>query len=294
MSMHTNTATDIPSADVEFYQRNGWYISDYIIDQDSIDRCIEAAENIYRGQYDHIQPWSRSPHIQNFATPHTDRSRLRVDQYPSFHSDAIRTIVHSWPVAALAANLLKTTQIRYYKDILIGTPALDIGSQSAIGWHTDISYWPTCIPERMITVYVPLQDRDRHNGTLVMINGSNHWPGQSFNLTVSFDELDKIKRKYEQQGYSVQLCDLPHKKGQVSFHSSSVIHATHPNTSEQFQYTIVYGLQARENRFVPSPLKRLNKSMVINLNDEIGPRLADGTPDITNDDFYPVLFSGDP
>lgn len=273
---------------VELYARTGWYVSDYVIDGESVDRCVAAAERIYRCEYDRTQPWSSSPHIGNFNQEYADRTRLRVDQFPSFHSDAIKRVVHSLEIAALAAQLLQTDEVRYYKDILIGTPTR--GGQSAIGWHTDISYWPTCVAERMITVYVPLQDRDERNGTLLMIEGSQRWASRSFNITADFDQLDRLKKRYEAQGHRVELHALPHRKGQVSFHSSLVVHATYPNTTDEFQHSIVFGLQARNNRFVPSPMKRLDPSVVVNLNDEIGPRLPDGTPDIKNDDFYPILY----
>jgi hypothetical protein len=279
----------ISADDVAFFDRTGWFISDLILDHEVMNRAVEAAERIYEGQYDRVQPWSDSPHIQNFRTKY-DRAELRVDQFPSFHSDPIRAIVHSPEVAAIAAALLKTAEVRYYKDILIGAPTSTETSESSIAWHTDESYWRTCVPEHMITVYVPLQDRDERTGTLLMITGSNHWSSRSFNLTAGFNELDKIRRKYEKEGRTMELQALPHRKGQVSFHCSSVIHATYPNVSDIFQHSVVFGLQAKENRFIPSPLKRLNRSLVVSLNDEIGPKLPDGTPDLKNDDFYPVLY----
>lgn len=278
----------IPPEGIEFYERTGWYISDYVLDPALIDACVDAAERIYRCQYDRTQPWSDSPLFSTFNQAYVDRVHLRVDQFPSFHNDIIKRVVHSPEIAALAAQLLATDEVRYYKDILIGAPTR--GTESSIGWHTDTSYWPTCVPERMITVYVPLQERDQHNGTLLMMSGSHRWVNRAFNITARFDELDRLKRKYEAEGQHVDLCPLPHKKGQVSFHSSLVVHATFPNATEVFQHSVVFGLQARNNRFVPSPLKRINPAAVINLNDEVGPTLPDGTPDLKNDTFYPVLY----
>jgi hypothetical protein len=275
---------------VEFYEKNGWYISDFVFDSALMDACVESAERIYRGEYDHVQPWSDSPLFPNFRKPYTERTELRVDQFPSFHSDFIRQVTHSPEVAAIAANLLRTDEIRYYKDILIGTPTQEYVDKSAIGWHIDSSYWPTCLPEKMLTVYVPLQDRTEKNGTLVMINGSHKWVNKSFNITAEFGDFEKIRRKYENQGYRIEMEPMPHKRGQVSFHSSLVIHATYPNVTNEFQHTIVSGLQANENRFVPSPMKRLNKSLVVNINDEISPLLHDGSPDIRNSSFYPLLY----
>ncbi|MCC6559510.1 MAG: phytanoyl-CoA dioxygenase family protein [Polyangiaceae bacterium] len=277
----------ISSEDIEFYHRTGWLVSDHVIDGDLVDLCVQAAERIYRCEHDRVQPWSASPHIKNFNEPYADRTRLRVDQFPSFHSDAIRRLVCSPEIGAIAAALLGTDEVRYYKDILIGAPT---GRHSSIGWHTDISYWPTCVPERMITVYVPLEDRDERSGTLLMINGSQRWVKRSFNITADLGELDKIRKKYEAEGRFVELHALPHRRGQVSFHSSLVVHATYPNMTDVLQHSVVIGLQAGDNRFVPSPLKRLDRDMVVNLNDEVGPKLPDGTPDIKNDDFYPVVY----
>lgn len=288
--MLTLPSAAIPASAVEFYDKTGWYISDLFLDDATIEDSILAAEGIYHGSYDHVQEWSDSPLFPNFRKPYTGRNELRVDQFPSFHSDAIRKITHSPQIAAIAAQLMKTEEVRYYKDILIGTPANEFIDHSAIGWHTDNSYWPTCFAEKLITVYVPLQDRDERNGTLVMVSGSHRWVNQSFNLTADFHDFEKIRKKYHNEGYDVELHPLPHKRGQVSFHSSLVIHATYPNTTDEFQYTVVFGLQAKENRFVPSPLKRFNKSLVVNVNDEIGPKLPDGTPDLTNEDFYPLLY----
>jgi hypothetical protein len=285
------TATSSPQTAVDFYDKTGWYISDLFIDDETIEECILAAEGIYHGRYDRVQPWSDSPLIPNFRKPYTERSELRVDQFPCFHSDAIKKITHSPQVAALAADLMKTDEVRYYKDILIGTPTEEYVEQSAIGWHIDSSYWPTCNAEKIITVYVPLQDRDEKNGTLVMVSGSHRWVNKSFNLTADFKDFEKIRRKYDKEGYDIELHPLIHKRGQVSFHSSLVIHATYPNVTPEFQYTVVFGLQAKENSFTPSPLKRFNKSLVVNLNDEIGPTLPDGTPDLADNEFYPLLYS---
>jgi hypothetical protein len=281
----------LPPEAIEWYDRTGWYISDLVLEESLLDECIDAAERIYQGEYDQVQPWSTSPLLPNFGRPYAERNQLRVDHFPSFHSDIIRKVTHSPAIAAQAAQLLKTDEVRYYKDILIGTPTEEYIEGSAIGWHLDKSYWPTCVPEQMITVYVPLQDRDETNGTLVMVSGSHKWVNQSFNLTADYHDFEKIREKYRRLGYEVQQHPLRHVRGQVSFHSSLVIHATYPNTTAEFQHTIVFGLQGKSNRFIPSPLRRFNKGMVVNVNDEIGPRLSDGTPDIRDNDFYPVLFT---
>lgn len=273
-----------------FYEKNGWYISDFIFDSDLMDECVEAAEKIYRGEYDQVQSWSDSPLFPNFRKPYTERTELRVDQFPCFHNNTIRKVTHSKEIAALAALLMRTEEIRYYKDILIGTPTEEYVEHSAIGWHIDSSYWPTCVPEKIVTVYVPLQDRNERNGTLVMISGSHRWVNKTFNITADFHDFEKIRNKYENLGYDIEMQPLIHKRGQVSFHSSLVIHATYPNVTDEFQHTIVYGLQAKENRFVPSPMKRFDKSLVVNLNDEIGPLLPDGKPDLQNNSFYSLLF----
>lgn len=278
----------LSNKDVEFYARTGWYLSDHVVEEALIDRCVASAERIYRCQYDRTQPWSASRHINTFNRPYTDRTQMRVDQFPSFHDDAIREVVRSPEIAEIAAQLLRTDEVRSYKDILIGTPAKD--GDSAIGWHTDASYWPTCAAERMITIYVPLQERDRHNGTLLMVNGSHQWVNRSFNISARFEEFEKLRSRYQAQGHPVELCPMPHRKGQVSFHSSLVVHATYPNVTDEFQHSVVFGLQARDNRYIPSPLKRLDPTLVVSLNDEIGPKLPDGTPDLKDDDFYPVLY----
>jgi hypothetical protein len=278
----------LPPGAVEFYDQTGWYVSDYTIPESELDACIAAAERIYRGEFDATHPWSFDPILGDTVRPYVDRSRLRVDQFPSFHSEVIRRVVHSPAIAAMCAQLLHTSEVRYYKDILIGVP--NEAKESSIGWHVDVSYWPTCVPERMITIYVPLQDRVESNGTLLMISGSHRWGLRNFNLTIRFDQVERLKARLESDGREVQLQPLPHRRGQVSFHSSLVVHATYPNVTPQFQHSVVFGLQAADNRFVPSPLKRFNCKAVINLNDEIGPKLADGVPDIKNDSFYPVLY----
>jgi len=289
-NIHDTIMPKLTKEDVDFYDRTGWFISDLIIEDDVLDACIRAAEGMYEGKYETEMEWSQHPGV-NFGKPYTDRTQLRVDQFPSFHLSAVKKITHSPEIAAIAGQLLKADSMRYYKDIFIGTPRQAPQANSAIGWHTDISYWPTCIPERMITVYVPLQERNKDNGTLIMVNGSHKWVNRSFNITAEFDDFEKIKNKYEKKGFKIETRDLPHRRGQVSFHSSLVIHATFPNVTDEFQHTVVFGLQANDNRFIPSPMKRFNKNLVVNINDEISPVLPNGIPDIRNQDFYPILWS---
>jgi phytanoyl-CoA dioxygenase PhyH len=278
----------LSSEAIRFYEQAGWYISDYCLSDREIEECIAGAERLYRGEFDARYPWSSATMLGDTVRPYSDRSRSRVDQFASFHSDAIRRVVHSPVIAWMGAQLLRSPEVRYYKDILISSAAES--RESAIGWHLDISYWPTCIPERMITIYVPLQDRDVSSGTLLMMTGSQRWATRHFNLNLKFDEVEKLRAKFAAEGHVTQLTPLIHRRGQVSFHSSLVIHSTYPNMTPVLQQAAVFGLQAADNRYVPSALKRINPRAVINLNDEIGPKLPDGTPDVKNDKFYPVLY----
>ena len=279
----------LPPEAIKFYEQSGWYISDYVLSDGEIEDCIRGAERLYRGDLDARYSWSSAAILGDTVRTYSDRSRSRVDQFASFHCGPIRRVVHSPVIACMGAQLLRSPEVRYYKDILISSAAES--RESAIGWHLDISYWPTCIPERMITIYVPLQDRDVSSGTLLMMTGSQKWVSRHFNLALKFEEVEKLRAKFTAEGHPTELTPLVHRRGQVSFHSSLVVHSTYPNMTPVFQQAVVFGLQAADNRYVPSPLKRINPRAVINLNDEIGPKLPDGTPDVKNDEFYPVLYS---
>jgi hypothetical protein len=109
---------------------------------------------------------------------------------------------------------------------------------------------------------------------------------------ISIDDLDGISRLYGVRRESVRLETVPHERGQISFHSSRVLHGSVPNKSDQVRQTLIVALQDRDNHYVKPTTAEDIRLAAFCLNDLVG--ATDGVvPDYGCDDFYPTIYSAE-
>ncbi len=273
--------------EMEFFDKNGWLLTDLFIKDDVIEECKQAVEEIYSCNYDAQYSWSADKGNVGFNEQYTDRSMQRMDAYVSLHKNKIREIIHAHPLAAYAAKLMKTTLVRLYRDILLTMPPKPGGS-TGTGLHVDKNYWQTCSSDKLISAWFSLDDCGIENGCLVMVSGSHKWKRTSFVKKIELDDVDKLEKMYPD--HEIEVKSVPHKKGQVSFHSCLLMHGSHANTSNETRQSFAAVYQDRDNHYLTGKLNDKRQLINFNTNDRVGPKSGDGFPDYHDPEFYPVLF----
>jgi ectoine hydroxylase-related dioxygenase (phytanoyl-CoA dioxygenase family) len=274
--------------EVAFYWKNGWVLSELVISPEWLQVCKEAAEEVYEGKYDYVHPWSSRKGIAGFSQRYDDRRNPRLDAYVSLHKRVFAAVMHAPEIGAYAARLIGATNIRLYRDTLLTAPA---HCNAGTGLHIDKNYWSTCSSDKLLTAWTTLEDCGPESGCLAFLSESHRGPRTSFIGKIAFDDTATLHRYFPDYDPARGLESVPHRRGQISFHSCLVLHGAHPNTSAVTRQALVIGLQDETNVYQHPPgLSRARASF--NTNDRVGPLRADGTPDYQCDDFYPLIYDG--
>lgn len=289
----------LPSEEeIAAYRRDGYYISKPILSDEQIAAALAGSERIYRGEYDERFPWSDNPRVDpNFGVPFTDRSRSRADGYASFHSLGLRALARLPVLSAIAAALIGTDEIRYWKDQLIYKPPAreSAENEGVTGFHQDKRYWPTCRSDRMITAWIPLHDCSTRNGCLVVIKGSHRWRNNHALVTFHEKNMDFIKSKLiNAEGNELVEVPLELRRGQVSFHDCYTIHGSYANLSDAPRRALSVHLQDGENRYRNLNFLSREKPVFQHSHDLICRKTANGLPDYSDPEIFPTLHRAAP
>lgn len=88
--------------------------------------------------------------------------------------DAIRQILSKPLIAAVAARLARTDQIRLWNSTLIYKPPR-LDDYNIVSWPFNKHYWQTCSSDEMLTAFIPFHDYGEEMGTITMVDGSHTW-----------------------------------------------------------------------------------------------------------------------
>ena len=272
--------------DVAFYREHGWWVSPPILADEEIEATLYGMERYYAGERD--TPLGVDP-----GTDWTEEKGdvLRQNDYVSLQMDEFRDLVHHALIAATAARLCGSPEVRLFHDQLIYKPAHAKALDTIVGWHTDRAYWATCTSEEMLTAWVPFQDCTEDMGPLAVLDGSHRWVGNEGLKTFHDPDLKKLEERIRTQGHEKKVVPLIMKKGQVSFHHCQTIHASFPNTSDRPRLAFAIHMQDRDNHYrrVLGP----DGKLITHINDILVTRDANGDPDYTDPAVCPVLWRGD-
>lgn len=276
----------LPTADeIETYRDQGWLLTDLRVSSAWLDACREAAEALYACRYDQTHAWSRSRGVAGYGQPYDDRTQPRFDAYASHHNRVFAAVVRAPALGAYAAALAGARRIRLFRDLLISVPAR---SHHGTGLHIDKNYWLTCASDRLLSAWFSLDDCGVGDGCLAVVSGSHRWPRSSFMDKLAFDDREAHARRFPDHRVADHLVSVPHRRGQVSFHSCLLLHGAHPNAGDKARQSLAVVLQDETNVYErPAGVSRARLSF--NTNDHVGPRDDTGRPDYQSDDFYPLL-----
>jgi ectoine hydroxylase-related dioxygenase (phytanoyl-CoA dioxygenase family) len=270
--------------DVRFYEEHGWWVSPPILTAEEIDDAAFGVERYYAGERD-------TPLLMEAGTDwRPERGNiLRQNDYVSLQVEELRQLVNNPLVAASAARLARTSEIRLFHDQLIYKPPQVDPSVTNVGWHTDIAYWKTCSSRDLLTAWIPFQTVTADMGPMMVIDGSNRFGGE--NDTLEFfhqTDLDAIAERIETNGAPLKPMPILLERGQVSFHHCRSIHGSEQNRSEQARLALAVHMQDAENRYVRTT-DAAGKPQT-HLNDFLCRRDADGNPDYGDPEVCPVLW----
>ncbi|HEV2999111.1 MAG TPA: phytanoyl-CoA dioxygenase family protein [Solirubrobacteraceae bacterium] len=269
--------------DVRFYEEHGWWISPPILTDEEIEEAAFGVERYYAGERD-------TPLLMEAGTDwRPERGNiLRQNDYVSLQVDELRQLVKHPLVAATAARLARTPEVRLFHDQLIYKPPQVDPSVTNVGWHTDIAYWKTCSSRNMLTAWIPFQDVTPEMGPMLVVDGSHRW---SENDELEFfheTNLDAVAERIVLPDATMKPVPILLERGQVSFHHCRAIHGSEQNRSDRARLALAVHMQDADNRYVRTTDE--NGKPRSHLNDFMVRRDADGNPDYTDPEVCPVLW----
>jgi ectoine hydroxylase-related dioxygenase (phytanoyl-CoA dioxygenase family) len=224
--------------DASLWQENGYWISPALFSQEEIARAVEAMDRVLEGEYETgHEPWSRS------WNPGDNPRALRKIDNSHWANRAIRDLVLSEAIGAVAARLMQTEEVRLWHDQMLFKPGQGPEAETGenVGWHQDHGYWANTCPD-LLTAWIALVDVDESNGCMHFVPGSHRWgmiDGDFFDQ----DLVRTRERIAEETGEEFRTVPIVMRAGQVIFHHCLTIHGSGPNRTDSPRRSFAVHLQ---------------------------------------------------
>lgn len=266
---------EVTPEDKERFDRDGYWISPKLIDDQTIEKLRHAHERIWNHDFDGdgypFRPIDRNP----------DPLAIRKVENGWWINDEVKSIVTDENLGRMAAQLLDEQEIRLWHDQVIRKPgAGDTQTKRGnVGWHQDYGYWRCCNTTNMITVWIALQDTYVDNGCMMTILGSHKWGEIKGSDTFFEQDMSKLKARFASGDWIEEPCLL--KAGQASFHHALTFHGSGPNRTHEDRLSIVAHLMPGHTAYRKGVMFHDNVPY-------LGPRPYDGQP--FNNAYFPLLY----
>lgn len=271
--------------DAARYEALGWYRSQQIVPHSLLDEVRSAIEAHQMGKRDRALP--RTAKFSDWRPG--DGDGVRNNEFCSLQNDKVRDLVMLPVLGAIAARLARAPAIRLFDDQAVYKPPAGSGeTATAVGWHTDHSYWSTCTSTRMLTAWIPFEDATEENGTLSVIDGSCRWPESEHMRGFNDPDLDRIENRIGRKIPKSLITPMRLKKGQVSFHHMRALHASAPNRTRAPRVALAIHMQDDGNRYRAYSIA--DGARVVLPHDQLCRRDAEGRPDYTDPDVFPQIW----
>ena len=145
----------------------------------------------------------------------------------------------------------------WYSVIFVKPPASDM----YVPWHQDATYWALKNRDEGLTVWLALNDVNRHNGSMSYLPGSHH-------LVLDSDHsISRNRQNILARGQVLNGVVAKNEKwislnaGQASIHHNMLVHRSEPNHSNQPRLGIAFRYIKPDNR--PVTLKWMKRSATL-------------------------------
>ena len=280
--------TFLPSVeDVEAFQRDGYYVTPHpILSEDLIDRARFGVARYYEGERD----W-RLPISGGFLDWRPEQGgALRINDYVSLQNEQLRELCSETAIAAIAACLIHTSEIRLFHDQLITKlPSKD--ASTTVGWHMDQAYWRTCTSEKMLTAWIPLVEILEDMGGLAVMKGSHLQSSHDWMNTFNDQDLQGLESRLAATGEPMTIVDVNVPLGCVSFHHGRTIHGSRPNHGTRPRIALTIHFQDGDNRYRAQQDGQGRRAL--HINDLLCRPGPDGNPDYGDPEVCPTLWRAD-
>lgn len=270
--------------DVCRYEERGWFICPKILPDALLDATRIAIEAHHAGHRDHTLPVNTG--FSDWRPG--DGDGVRNNEFCSLQNDGIRALVLQPILGAIAARLSRSRAIRLFDDQAIYKPPNVAANQTAVGWHTDHSYWSTCSSKSMLTAWIPLHDSDANNGTLYVVDGSHRWPESEHVRGFNDPDLEHLAQSLGREVPPQSIIPLQLRKGQVSFHHMRTLHASGSNNSACGRFAVAVHMQDDTNQY--RACSAPDGTPIVLPHDQFCRRGAEGMPDYADPTAFPVLW----
>lgn len=271
--------------DIRRYEKTGWYVTPEVVPHELLDRCAAAIAEHHAGRRDHSLP--KRAKFSDWRPG--DGKGVRNSEFCSLQNDGVRELAMFPIIGAIAARLARSPSIRLFDDQAIYKPPALNNNATAIGWHTDHSYWSTCTSTDMLTAWIPLSDSSVANGTLYVVDGSHRWPESEHLRGFNDADLNSLEKRLGRSIPQSSIIPMQLKKGQFSFHHMRALHASAPNHASTERVALAVHLQDHENRY--RPYTTPNGDAVVLPHDQLCRCGSNGLPDYADPDVFPVIWS---
>jgi hypothetical protein len=280
--------------DVAFYAEHGWYLSKKLLTDEETDLLQSASDAFYAGHRDRTLP-VRPPRLAYWEPEHGPIQRH--NDYIHYEDETIGRILRKPLIGAVAARLAEVEEIRVFQSTMIYKPPVAGEPSNIVPWHFDRHYWSTSTSERMLTAFIPFHDCTEEMGTITMIDGSHLWKETAVNDATArhFAERDRseLEEMLEENaafnGAEVRKIPVHIPRGHMNFHHCRTYHGSGPNVSDRPRRAVSLHLQDGDNRYRRFTLS--DGTPVAYNHDTLVRRTPEGTPDYSDPEFLPVLWS---
>ncbi|MFC9967437.1 phytanoyl-CoA dioxygenase family protein [Nocardia ignorata] len=277
--------------DVEFYREHGWFITPRLFTEEAVDDALDALEAHQRrerdyelpGEIDELYDWTPGAVHQ-----------IRFNDYVALTNRRLRDFMLRPIVAAVAARLAQTSQIRLWQSSIVYKQPQTGGGDTTIGWHAERAYLRTCTSTNMVTAWIALQDCDESMGPVVMIDGSHRWPDTEeirairYGRTFFGADPALLQDRLERTGMPLRTVPMLLRKGEVSFHHCLTLHGSGPNLSGRARVGATVDMQDRPNLY--QAVYDEVGELLTTANDRMCRRLPNGDFDYSDPAICPVLW----
>ena len=104
-------------------------------------------------------------------------------------------------------------------------------NDQVVAWHQDAYYWPFT-PARTVTVWLAIDDADRHNACMQFVKGS-HLLGKIPHRLSREEEKNALRVTVEGNQIDGEIADAALSAGQISLHADTLLHGSGPNQSDR-------------------------------------------------------------